>query len=71
MSYLRLEFNINFSNIFLYAQIHSFKCETKTFIGNSETIKCKSDQGKAILDGIEYRVSKIICKDICIKVHGL
>ena len=33
--------------------------------------KCKCDQGKAILDGIEFRVSKIIYKDICIKVHGL
>ena len=32
--------------------------------------KCKCDQGKAILDGIEFRVSKIIYKDICIKVHG-
>ena len=33
--------------------------------------KCKCDQGKAILDGIEFRVSKIIYKDICIKVHEL
>ena len=33
--------------------------------------KCKCDQGKAILDGIEFRVSKIIDKYICIKVHGL
>ena len=33
--------------------------------------KCKCDQGKAILDGIEFRVSKIIHKDICIKVHEL
>ena len=33
--------------------------------------KCKCDQGKAVLDGIEFPVSKIIYKDICIKVHGL
>ena len=33
--------------------------------------KCKCDQGKAILDGIEFRVSKIIYKDICRKVHRL
>ena len=33
--------------------------------------KRKYDQGKTILDGIEFRVSKIIYKDICIKVHGL
>ena len=33
--------------------------------------KCKCDQGKAILDGIELRVSKIWYEDICIKVHGL
>ena len=32
---------------------------------------CKCDQGKAILDGVEFRVSKIIYKDICIKEHGL
>ena len=33
--------------------------------------KCKSDQGKAILDAIEFRVSKMIYKEICIKEHGL
>ena len=33
--------------------------------------KCKCDQGKAILDGIEFRVSKTIYKDIYIKLHGL
>ena len=32
---------------------------------------CKCDQGKANLDGIEFWVSKIIYKDICIKEHGL
>ena len=32
---------------------------------------CKCDQGKAILDGLEFRVSKIIYKDIYIKVYGL
>ena len=35
-----------------------------------DNFKCKCDQGKAILDGIEFWVSKIIYKDICIKVHG-
>ena len=33
--------------------------------------KCKCDQGKAILYGVEFRVSKIWYEDICIKVHGL
>ena len=28
-------------------------------------------QGKVILDGTEFRVSKIIYNDICIKEHGL
>ena len=32
---------------------------------------CKCDQGKANLDGIEFWVSKIIYKDICIKEHAL
>ena len=31
--------------------------------------KCKCDQGMAILDGVSG--SKMIYKDICIKVHGL
>ena len=31
----------------------------------------KCDQGKAILDGKELWVSKIIYKDICIKEHGI
>ena len=30
----------------------------------------KYDQRKAILDGIEFRLSKMIYKDIYIKVHG-
>ena len=33
--------------------------------------KGKCDQGNTILDGVEFRVSKIIYEDICIKVHGL
>ena len=41
---------------------------SKKFSDNS---KCKCDQGKTILDGIEFRVNKIIYEDICIKVHGL
>ena len=31
---------------------------------------CKCDQKKAILDGIEFWVRKIIYKDTCIKEHG-
>ena len=31
---------------------------------------CKCDQGKAILDGVEFQVSKMWYEDICIKVHG-
>ena len=61
-------------SVLLYAQWHFFKCEITTIIvGNKfwDNSKCKFDQGKAILDGIEFRVSKIIYKDICIKVHGL
>ena len=51
------------------AQRHFFKCEiTAVITGNFATIL--SDQRKAILDGIEFRVSKMIYKDICIKVHG-
>ena len=33
--------------------------------------KCKFDQGKAILDGIEFRVNKTIYKDIYLKVCEL
>ena len=33
--------------------------------------KCKCDQGNAILDEIECRVSKTRCKKISIKVRGL
>ena len=56
----------------MYAQKHFFKYEITTIIvGNFETIlKCKCDQRKAILDGIEFQVNKMIYKDICIKVHG-
>ena len=36
-----------------------------------DNFKCKCDQRKANLDVIKLRVSKIIYKDICIKVHGL
>ena len=32
---------------------------------------CKRDQGKVILDGIEFLVRKIIHKYFCLKVHGL
>ena len=36
-----------------------------------DNFKCKCDQGKAIIDVIEFRVSKIIYIDVCIKVRGL
>ena len=48
------------------------KCEiTITIVGNFKAILSVNDQGKAILDGIEFRVRKIIYKDIFIKVYGL
>ena len=48
------------------------KCEiTITIVGNFKAILSVNDQGKAILNGIEFRVSKIIYKDIFIKVYGL
>ena len=40
---------------------------SKKFWGNS---KSKCDERKAILDGIELRVSKMIYRDICMKVSG-
>ena len=40
----------------------------RKFWGNC---KCECDQGNAILDGIEFWVSKVIYKDICVNVHGL
>ena len=57
----------------MYVQRHFFKCEiTKIIVGNFKTIlNCKCDQRKAILDEIEFRVSKIIYKFIYIKVYGL
>ena len=36
-----------------------------------DNFKCKCDQGKLVLDGIDFWVSKIIYKDICIKEYGL
>ena len=36
-----------------------------------DKFKRKCDQRKAILDWIDIRVSKIIYKDICVKIHGL
>ena len=52
--------------------VHKYKITT-IMAGNFQTMnsKCKSDQGKAILDAIEFRVSKMIYKEICIKEHGL
>ena len=51
-----------------FFQMWSHNNYSRKFWDNS---KCKCDQGKAILDGIELWVSKIIYKDICIKEHGL
>ena len=49
-----------------------FKCEITTIIvGNFETIlSVNVTREKRILGGTEFRVSKMIYKDICIKVHG-
>ena len=59
----KLKFNIDF----IHQQVHQgVSC---CMLNDISTCKC--DQGKAILDGIEFQVSKIILKDICIKVHGL
>ena len=63
MSYIKLEFNIDF----IHQGVSCCMLNDRKFWDNS---KCKCDQGKAILDGIEFRVSKTILK-ICIKVHGL
>ena len=39
-----------------------------SIVGNFENnSKCKCDQGKAILDGIEFLICKITCQDICIE----
>ena len=32
---------------------------------------CNCEQGKSVLDGIEFRVSKEMYKGICTKEHGL
>ena len=48
--------------------IVSYNNYSRKFWYNS---KSKCDYGKAILDGIELRVSKVIYKDTCMKVHGL
>ena len=75
MSYVKLEFNIDFihqgvscrmlNDNFLNVKSQNY---SRKFWDNS---KCKCDQGKSILDGIEFRVNNIILKDICIKVHEL
>ena len=56
-----------------FTQAHFFICEITTVIaGNFETILYASvTKIKAILDGIEFWVSKIVYEDICIKEHGL
>ena len=74
ISNVRLEFNIDFIHRGVSCCMLNytfFKCEITTIIvGNFETI-LNVNLTKAILDGIEFRASKIIYKDICIKVHGL
>ena len=52
----------------LFCEMWNHNNYSRKFWDNS---KCKCDQEKAISDGIEFQVSKIICKDISIKVHGL
>ena len=70
MSYIRLEFNIDFKHQgvswYMLNEMWNHNNYKIKFWDNS---KCKCDQEKVILDGIEFRVSKMICKDI--KVHGL
>lgn len=71
-------FNIKFNVNFIYRWVSScmqratfLKCETiidgRAFWDDSN----KWDQGKMILDKIEFQVSKIKYKDICIKEQGL
>ena len=57
----------------MYAQRHFFKCEITTItVGNFKTIlKSKFDEGKVILDEIQFGVCKIIYKDIYMKVYGI
>ena len=72
VSYLRLEFNIDFISYKICSKslfwMWNHKNYSRKFWDNSN---CKCDQGKSILDGIEFRVSKIIYKDIYIKEHGV
>ena len=70
MSYIRLEFNTDFKHQgmswYMLNEIWNHNNYKRKFWDNS---KCKCDQEKAILDGIEFRVSKMIYKNI--KVDGL
>ena len=71
---LRFEFNIDFKHpgVSLCMLQTLFKMwNYKNYSSKSQdNSKCKCDQGKAILDGIEFRVSKIIYNYIYIKVYG-
>ena len=82
VSYLRLEFNIDFihqrgffcmhKDTFLNLNSHKhtfFICEITTVRKFWDNSMCKSDQGKANLDGIEFWVSKIINKNTSMKEH--
>ena len=56
----------------LYAQWHSFKCEITTIIvGNFETILSVIVIRQLDFLCLDFRGSKIIYKDICLKVHWL
>ena len=71
MSQVRLEFN----NDCMYQGVSCCMLNDTFLNVKSQQLQYeilrKCDQGKAILDGIEFRVSKITYKDICIKEHGL
>ena len=66
ISNVKLEFNIDF----IHRGASCCMLNDTFIIGNFETI-LNVNLTKAILDGIEFWASKIIYKDICIKVHGL
>ena len=71
MPYLRFNIDFKHQGVSFVCSNKLFKYEITIIVGNFENFKCKCDQGKATLDGIEFRVRKMIYEDICIKVHGL
>ena len=70
MSYVRLEFSIDCIHQGVSCCILNdtfWMWNHSNYSGRfSDNSKCKCDQGDAILDGIEFQVSKTISKDICI-----